>query len=162
MQKSIITIPEKKLVGITTRTSNKDEFDPSKSKIGTMMQSYWQNAISDKILNRKNPGTTICAYMDYESDYTGRYTYFIGEEVSSFTSVTGNLVEIIILAQTYCKFTTTKGIMPKIIIDAWLKIWQMNDQDFGSKRAYLADYEVYDQRAIDPNNAVVDIYIGII
>jgi predicted transcriptional regulator YdeE len=38
----------------------------------------------------------------------------------------------------------------------------MNDQDFGSKRAYLADYEVYDQRAIDPNNAVVDIYIGII
>jgi predicted transcriptional regulator YdeE len=37
----------------------------------------------------------------------------------------------------------------------------MTAADFGGKRQYLADFEVYDQRAANPNSAVVDIYIGI-
>ena len=28
------------------------------------------------------------------------------------------------------------------------------------KRKYIADFEVYDERASDPNNTVIDIYIG--
>ena len=32
---------------------------------------------------------------------------------------------------------------------------------FEGKRTYLSDFEVYDQRAADPNKAIVDIYIGI-
>lgn len=37
----------------------------------------------------------------------------------------------------------------------------MSSDDFGGDRAYVADFEVYDQRAIDPTNASLDIYIGI-
>ena len=37
----------------------------------------------------------------------------------------------------------------------------MKEDDFEAKRKYIADFEVFDQRASDPNNAVVDIYIGI-
>jgi len=37
----------------------------------------------------------------------------------------------------------------------------MSSNDFGGKRAYQADFEVYDQRARDPNNTVLDIHIGI-
>lgn len=33
-------------------------------------------------------------------------------------------------------------------------------KNFGGKRKYIADFEIYDQRAADPNNAVIDIYIG--
>jgi len=40
-------------------------------------------------------------------------------------------------------------------------LWKMNENDFGGKRKYLADFEVYDKRASDPSNAVVDIYIGL-
>jgi predicted transcriptional regulator YdeE len=32
---------------------------------------------------------------------------------------------------------------------------------FGGKRAYIADFEVYDERSRDPDNTIVDIYIGI-
>jgi len=37
----------------------------------------------------------------------------------------------------------------------------MTAEDFGGKRAYQADFEVYDQRAQDPKNTSLDIFIGI-
>jgi predicted transcriptional regulator YdeE len=37
----------------------------------------------------------------------------------------------------------------------------MDSVDFGGRRKYIADFEVYDDRAVDPENAAVDIYIGI-
>jgi predicted transcriptional regulator YdeE len=51
--------------------------------------------------------------------------------------------------------------MPKVVINAWQAIWQMNENDFQNKRTYLADFEVYDQRPANPNETAVDIYIGI-
>lgn len=159
MQKLIVL--GKKLVGLSVRTSNKDEFNPNYAKIGSMVQKYWQEAIAAKIGNRKNPGTTICAYLDYENDYTGAYTYFIGEEVEEFSNNSYDLVEVTIPTQTYCKFTTAAGAMPKVVIDVWQRIWQMKQEDLGGKRSYKVDFEFYDQRAMDPANTIADIYIGI-
>ena len=50
--------------------------------------------------------------------------------------------------------------MPDVVISAWQKIWAMDGNDFGGKRKYIADFEVYDERASNPNNTVIDIYIG--
>lgn len=50
--------------------------------------------------------------------------------------------------------------MPDIVIQAWQAIWKMTPEDLGGKRTYRADFEIYDQRAQDPQNSVVDIYIG--
>ena len=161
MQKLVSNILAKKLVGISVRTSNINEFNPEKAKIGAMVQKYWQEAVFNKIHDRKNPGTTVCAYLDYESDYTSEYTYFIGEEVNDFTEVVGDLVKVITPAQTYCKFTTESAPMPKVVIDAWQKIWQMDKKDLSGKRSYKVDFEIYDQRAQDMNNTSLDIYIGI-
>jgi predicted transcriptional regulator YdeE len=46
-------------------------------------------------------------------------------------------------------------------MNAWQQIWKMSSDDFGGDRAYIADFEVYDQRARDPSNTSLDIYIGI-
>ena len=51
--------------------------------------------------------------------------------------------------------------MPEVVINAWQQIWQMSSNDFEGRRAYIADFEVYDQRAMDPANTSLDIYIGI-
>jgi predicted transcriptional regulator YdeE len=40
-------------------------------------------------------------------------------------------------------------------------IWQMTATDFGAERAYRADFELYDQRAMDPANASLDLFIGL-
>ncbi len=37
----------------------------------------------------------------------------------------------------------------------------MDRSELGAKRAYIADFEIYDERIRDPNNAMLDIYIGI-
>jgi len=61
----------------------------------------------------------------------------------------------------YQKFTTQTGKMPEVVINAWQAIWQIPPSDFGGNRKYIADFEVYNKRASDPNDTMVDIFIGI-
>ncbi len=153
--------PEIKLIGITARTNNTNEINPSLAKITPTVQKYFHGGLPAKIPHRTKPGTTFCAYTDYESDITGDYTYFIGEEVTSFDHVPEGFQTLLIPAQVYAKFTTGPGPMPDVCINAWQKIWQMTPQDFGNERRFSADFELYDERASDHQNATLDVYIGI-
>ncbi|MGV2333189.1 MAG UNVERIFIED_CONTAM: GyrI-like domain-containing protein [Planctomycetaceae bacterium] len=159
MKQTNISLPEIKLVGITVRTNNNSEMDQATGKIGPIVQKYFQESISEKIHNRKTPYVTFSAYTEYESDHNGDYTYFIGEEVDSFSNVPENLVELIIPAQNYTKFTNGPGKMPNVCLEIWQNIW--NDNALNAKREYITDFEIYDQRAIDRENTTLDIYIGI-
>lgn len=163
MNKTITALPEIKLVGITTRTNNKEAMadDPNINKIASTVEKYMQNQIANKISNRKNPGTTFCVYTNYESDEHGQYTYFIGEEVTSFESLDQGFEMLTIPAQNYAKLISNPGPMPAVCIDMWQNIWIMNAADLGGQRAYIADFEVYDERSRDPKRTVLDIYIGI-
>jgi len=161
MKKELITKPEIKLVGLSVRTNNKNETNPQTAHIGKLVGQYWNQEIASQISHKKNPGVTLSVYTDYASDEHGDYTYFIGEEVDSFEKNSSELTTCTIPAATYQKCTTPAGKMPEVVIQAWQKIWQMTPDDLGSERAYQADFEVYDQRAADPNNTIVDIYIGI-
>lgn len=163
MQKTITTLPAMKLVGISARTNNVNMFEmnPVNNKIAATVQKYFHSGLPEKINNRKKPGVTYCIYTNYESDFTGDYTYFIGEEVDSFDNVPEEFETLIIPTQNYAKFTTDSGPMPMVCISAWQKIWTMTPAEFGGERAYIADFEVYDERALDHQNVVLDIYIGI-
>lgn len=161
MQKSAVTKPTIKLIGLTTRTSNQQEQNPATAKIGALVQQYFSQGIANKILDRTTPGVTYSVYTDYESDHHGEYTYFIGEEVSSVNDIPTGLQLITIPQSQYQRFTTQAGPMPTVVIQAWQNIWQMSPQDLGGQRRYIADFEIYDERATDPNKSVVDIYIGI-
>ena len=161
MQKTPAKHPKMLVVGIKARTNNKAEMNPLTGKILPCVQKYFHEQLFDKIPNRKIPGTTICAYTDYESDHNGGYTYFIGEEVSSLDNIPEGFSTLTIPEQKYAKFTTEAGPMPKVCIDAWQKIWQMSAQDFGAPRRYHTDFEVYDERAKDQSNVVLDLFIGL-
>jgi len=155
MKKETLHINEMKLVGLKTTTCNKDEADPVKAKIGDLiMNQYYSNGFPDKILNRKNPGKTFGIYTDYESDYKGKYTYFVGEEVASVEDLPVDLASHVIQAGTYIKFTTNVGAMPQVIVEAWQQILQMNNEDLGGTRNYKTDFEIYNQDS-------AEIYIGI-
>ena len=161
MKKTTVELPEIKLIGITARTNNANEMDPGLAKIGPTIQKYFQNATAEKILHRKKAGVTYCIYTDYESDMTGEYTYFIGEEIENFTNQADELHQLTILKQSYAKFTAGPGAMPEVCIHTWQKIWQMSPEELGGRRSYLADFEVYDERASDPQQTTLDIYIGV-
>lgn len=154
-------------VGIKIRTSNRDEFNPVTAKIASTVQSYITQNIAARIPHRDQPGTTYCVYTDYDSDHMGAFSYFVGERVASNTHInTDDLAQeglscITIPAQKYVKFTTDPGPMPHVCIKAWQAIWLMGDAGLGASRCYAADFEVYDERALDLTHTVLDIYIGV-
>ncbi|MEJ0104349.1 MAG: effector binding domain-containing protein [Bacteroidota bacterium] len=49
-----------------------------------------------------------------------------------------------------------KGSMPDCVGNTWREIWKTNID-----RAYIADFEVYDERSKDWEDALVDIFIGV-
>ena len=162
MQKQKTQLPEITLVGLTARTNNKNEMNLETSKIGELAGSYRGNQIANNIQHRANPGVTYAVYTDFESDENGDYTYFIGETVDSLENQDLSQFKTITIPKSgYQKFTTEPGKMPDVVISAWQKIWAMKENDFGGRRKYIADFEVYDERAADPNNTIIDIYIGI-
>lgn len=150
---------EIKLVGITVRTNNAAEMNQNDAKIGPTTKKYFQENLSQKINNRKNPKKTYCVYTDYESDFTKDYTFFIGEEVTGFEKVISPFEALTIPKQNYIKFTDS-GVMPAVCIDMWKAIWAMKPSDLGKGRSYLADFEVYDGQSFD-DQITLDIYIGI-
>jgi predicted transcriptional regulator YdeE len=161
MKKESVALPEIKLVGISVRTNNKQEIDKLNGNIFPCIQKYFHQGLAEKISNKKKQGTTFCAYTDYESDLDGDYTYFIGEEVSSFDVVPEGFQTLVIPEQKYTKFTNGPAPMPDVIIDVWTKVWEMSSEEMGGKRAYKTDFEIYDERAADHQNIILDLYIGI-
>lgn len=161
MQQQKIDLAAKKLIGIKVRTNNETEKDRLNGKIFPIVKKFYHEALFEKIPNRVKPGTVFCAYTDYEGDHTGDYTYFIGEEVEATAQVPEGFTEVTVPAQSYTKFTTGPAPMPDVIRNAWFKIWAMTEGDLGGKRSYKTDFEIYDERASDHQNIVMDIYIGI-
>jgi predicted transcriptional regulator YdeE len=63
-------------------------------------------------------------------------------------------------AGKYTVITTEKGPFPKVVPDAWMGIFKL-EAEGKLNRTYQTDFELYDERALDPQNGVVDIYIGV-
>jgi len=113
-----------------------------------------------KITNKVD-SNIVAVYVDYESDANGAYTFMIGARVSSAEDVPLGMVAKKVPAGRYAVFISEKGFVGKIVPQTWSHIWAIPKSSPGGNRAYQADFEVYDQRAADPQNAQVDIYVGI-
>lgn len=161
MNKSTITLPEIKLVGITARTSNANEMRSETAKIPATIEKFFGEDLQAKIVGRKNPGRCFAVYTNYAHDVQGEYTYFFGEAVVNFEAIPDGLEILIIPQQVYVIFTEGPGVIPIICTTLWNRIGQMGSADLGGVRSYIADFEIYDERSQDPKNGILDIYIGI-
>ncbi len=158
-----VALPEMVLIGMSVRTSYEHEMNWKQGRIFQCVQEYFHSNATERIPFKKRPGTTICAYTDYESDYRGAYTYFIGEEVTSAPEpIIPGLSRLTVPSQRYAKFTTSPAPMPDVIINSWKEIWEMSPDRMGGNRRYHTDFEVYDERAVDHSNIVLDILIGLL
>ena len=162
MERELIRRSSIQLVGLQVRTSNRQEMQPETAKIAKLFGEYLQKNISTKISHLVQPLVIFSVYTDYDSDEHGEYTYFIGQEVSILSSVPEGLHVLNIPASNYQKFTVPAGPMPSVVVEAWQKIWKMTPKELGGTRAYQADFEIYDERASDPANTSLDIYISML
>ncbi|HEX4485665.1 MAG TPA: GyrI-like domain-containing protein [Terriglobales bacterium] len=148
------------VVGIEARTNNASEMS-GQGLIGPMWGRFMSEGIPGKIPNRV--GDVIYAlYTGYGSDRNGDYDFVIGARVSDSTSIPAGMVLKQVPAGTYAVVTSEKGPGFEVVPAAWQQVWKMEDQlQLGGVRAYATDFEVYDDRAQNPQAAQVDLYIGL-
>lgn len=162
MQKVIVELLEMKLIGVKTRTLNQVEMNPVTSKIAPLVGQYFADNLAEKIPNRKQPNVVLAGYSNYQSDENGEYDFYFGEAVTSLLNIPAGMEGLIIPAGKYLKITSAAGKRPEIMHNTWRQIWsETKTKQLGGERTYKTDFEIYDERAADPENMIFDIYLGI-
>ena len=154
----IVEIPAFTVIGIETRTNNAKEAS-AEGIIGRLWHRFINDAMADKIPEKRD-SNLYAVYSEYASDHNGEYTFTVGAAVKAKTAAPAGMVLKDIPAGRYAVITTQKGPFPKVIPEAWLEIFKL-EEERKLNRSYRADFELYDERALDPQNGQVDIYIGL-
>ncbi|MFY9559416.1 MAG: GyrI-like domain-containing protein [Terriglobales bacterium] len=148
------------VVGIEVRTTNAKEAS-GEGVIPKQWQRFFQDGIQQKIPDKVD-GTIYALYTDYASDRNGEYSFVIGVKVNPKAKVPAGMILRKIPAGEYAVITSDKGPVGKVVTADWQQIWSLEDKhQLGGPRAYRADFEVYDQRAADPQSSQVDVYVGV-
>jgi len=159
MNPKITKVQSFTVVGITARTSNAKEMTPA-GVIGKLWGRLMQENLLEKIPNRADENT-VAVYTDYTSDKNGEYTFILGAKVSRDSEIPSGMVAKKIPAGKYAVFTSERGPASKVVPEIWQKINALPRSSPGGDRTYRSDFEVYDERARNPQDAVVDVYLGI-
>jgi predicted transcriptional regulator YdeE len=147
------------VIGIAERTTNAKEMS-GEGVIGKEWGRFFQENILAQIPNKAD-ASTIAVITDYASDKDGEYTHLIGARVTSTADVPAGMVVKKVPAGKYAIFTSEKGPVAQVVVGTWKRIWMQPKTSPGGERAYKADYEVYDERARDPQNTQMDVHVGI-
>jgi len=147
------------VAGWQVRTNNADEAS-GKSKIGPLWQRFMQQNLAAQIPNRVD-GALIVVYSNYASDEKGEYDYLIGARVRSVENLPNGVTWRKVEPGAYAVILTDKGQMPGVLRAAWARIWKLSPAELGGKRAFITDYEIYDDRSANPQSAQVEIRVGL-
>jgi len=147
------------VAGYMIRTSNSKEMGGN-GEIGKLWGRFMQQNLGAQIPNRTGK-TLMVVYSDYASDEKGEYSYLLGAPVTSVDALPAGMSYRRIPAGQYAVFTTDRGPLVDVLQAAWRHIWATPSAELSGPRAFVADYEIYDQRSVDPNNAQVEIHIGL-
>lgn len=147
------------VIGIQVRTNNSREAS-GQGKIPKQWDTFFKDNVLAKIPSKADSNIVV-VYSNYQSDYKGDYDYLIGAKVNDASNIPGMVLQTVPNGR-YAVLTTPSGQVGKVVSETWRKIWALEDHaKLGSPRAYKKDFEIYDDRARDPNKSHVDIYVGL-
>jgi predicted transcriptional regulator YdeE len=159
MHPKIVNIKEFAVVGIRVRTNNAREMTQN-GLIPGQWQKFMQGNLLAKIPDRFDSHIFVL-YTNYASDRNGDYDYIIGARVNPNAKVPDGMVMKKVPTGKYAVFASEKGPIANVTVGVWKQIWAIEDAKSGEHRAYKTDYEVHDERAVDPQNSQIDVYVGI-
>lgn len=145
-----VKLDEFTFFGFSVETSNQAEMSGE-----GVIPGLWEKFYSG---GAPSHSPTIALYTNYESDENGTYTFAIGHKLSEDSTVPKGMKEFTVPNSNYVVFTTRKGPVQEVVVEAWQEIWEWSKEN---ERTFTADFEVYDERTQDPNNSQVDIYIAV-
>ena len=141
------------IIGISVRTTNENQ--QSAKDIPVLWNQFLSEDIQSKIPNKISTDI-VCVYTDYEKDHTKPYTTILGRVVANLDVIPEGMAGKTIEGFNYEKFTAKGNLAEGIVINEWIKIWN-SDLD----RIFTSDFEIYGEKAQNPENAEVDIFIAI-
>lgn len=151
MQK--VTIESFKVIGIAVRTTN--ENGQSAQDIGQLWSTFMSEAIADKIPNKVD-ANVFSIYTNYQGDHTKPYDTILGCKVNSLDEIPEGMVGQSFDGGTYRKFISKGDLTKGIVFGTWSEIHNQN-----LNRVFTADFELYGEKAQNPTDAEVEVYVGI-
>ncbi len=147
------------VVGIAVRTSNAQQMTEARP-IGKQWERLFQEGVLAAIPNKAD-GNILAVDSDYASDKDGEYTYLLGARVTKVENVPAGMTAKNVPAGRYAVFTSDRGPVQKVVVDVWRRVWETQKSALGGDRTYKTDFELYDQRAQNPADSVVDLYVAV-
>ncbi len=142
------------VIGVSTRTNNAREAAPN-SPIAQLWGRLFTEPILQQIPDRMD-GDLVAVYTDYASDVNGDYTVVVGGRVTSIENVPAGMVHVRVPSGDYEVLISEQGPGPVVVPAAWQKVWALN-----LDRVYQADFELYKEADLQPENTRAHIYIGL-
>lgn len=141
------------IIGISVRTTN--ENNQAANDIAGLWTKFMGENVLEEIPN-KIDNTVYSIYTDYESDHTKPYTTLLGCKVTSLHSIPDGMIGKSFDGGNYVKLSAKGDLMKGLIVNKWTEIWGA-DLD----RAFTADFEVFGEKAQNPNDAEIDFLIAV-
>ena len=148
------TIPDIHLIGLALKEKTSNAHGQSSIDCKNLWHQFEDGKYAASVTNKLSDDI-YGVYHQYDGDSTKPFSYFIGCKVKPGTTAPEGLINLTIPAGNY-ELVSAKGKMPDCVIKAWKDIWAAD-----YKRTYQTDFEVYDDRSKDWNNAEVDVYISV-
>lgn len=166
-EKSAVTAPDRVLAaqsdqtsvarfyiaGIAVRTTNEN------GQATRDIPALWSRFFSDQVMaaiKDRMSDALYCVYTDYEGDFTKPYTTILGCRVKDLTQIPAGLTGKCIEGGTYTTFVAKGKLAEQIVYKEWSAIWNSD-----LPRSYVSDFEIYGEKANDPDAAEVPIFIGL-
>jgi predicted transcriptional regulator YdeE len=141
------------VIGISVRTTNEN------MQAGNDIPALWNKFMNEGIANQipnKTDHSIYCIYTDYEKDHTKPYTTLIGCKVENLDLIPDGMVGKVFEQATYQRRIAKGNLSQGLVYNEWTKIWN-DDID----RAFTADFEVYGEKAQNPEDAEVEIFVAL-
>jgi predicted transcriptional regulator YdeE len=149
-----VELEEIKLIGLSLKTKTTNANGQSSIDCENLWHEFEKGKYAE-IIPGKLGEEILGVYHQYEGDSTKPFSYFIGCKVINDAEIPIGLESLTIPQGTYRKINA-KGKMPDCVINAWKEVWAAD-----IPRTYQIDFEVYDERCKDWNNAEVEVYLSI-
>lgn len=150
---STTTIKPFAIIGLSVRTTNENE------QAAKDISELWNKFLSEDIISKipnKISQDIYSVYTEYEKDHTKPYTTILGCKVENIDLVPEGMTGKLFRGGNYTTFTAKGKITEGVVYKAWKEIWEAD-----IARAYTADFEVYGEKAQNPDNAEIDILVAV-
>lgn len=143
MNYEIVYLEDKKVNGLKIRTTNENY------KAITDIANLWAKFLEDyPLMSGRVNNKAIGLYTNYQGDFLAPYDFLTCYETKDESIFT-------ILSGKYAKFVI-RGNPQTAVGEFWSKLWNLP-----LERAYLSDFEEYQNNSDDFSNQEIHIYISI-